>query len=378
MRNEPSDQPTGRLDMAAASASPCATCDTSPCCTHLPLQSFTISDMRGVDHARYLLNFQRIRLGLSADGTWQAYYYHPCRYLDRDSRGCTIHGQPQQPRICVHYNPYQCWYKAALTQDVTEDFLLMDRRRFDFVVEHLEFDALLNLVGNPDWPTMLAAMAQMPIDPAFDDDVEADDVYEQWLADAAYGVASAAPAQGLSYAQLQDPCGGCAAHCCRFLIFPHPVAAHASGLDYLQFALGFPGVELGMSDGGWSLVLRTRCRHLDGDRCGVYGQPERPKICTYYDALSCDYRGQFGRARPEDFFRVRLEHLDWLVETFVFDGEGAVTALPTTASARAHVEWRWQAAVADAQAAGVEPPRAPVAPTTGLIQIEEPEPDGQA
>lgn len=373
----------GGLDLAAASRSPCATCSTSPCCTHLPLQTFSVEDMRGVDHARYLLNFQRIRLGLSADGSWQVYYHHPCRYLDRATRACTVHGEPRQPRICVHYNPYACWYKEAMGASVTDHFLLLDRRRFEYVLERLEFDELLRLVGVPDWPSMIEAMAEMPLDPDFDDDIEDDEAYEQWLTFAAYGGDLEPPRGGLSYASLRDPCTGCSAWCCRFLVFPQPVAEHASALDYLQFALGFPGVELGLSDQGWALVLRTRCRHLDEGRCSIYGQPERPQICTYYDGVGCTYRRDFGRPRPDDFFRVRLEHFDWLLETFSFDAEGNIDGIPTTESARRYVEWRWQAAVhaalADtgdsAEGGGADDgvtARASAPGADGLVRIGEP------
>ena len=110
------------------------------------------------------------------------------------------------------------------------------------------------------------------------------------------------------YEEFLDACSGCGAYCCKTLVFPHGRPSHRRNLDYLQFALGFPGVEVGVSDGEWQLVVRARCRHLtDDDRCGVYGSPERPSICRYYDASTCSYVVQFGQTRPRGFLRVRLE-----------------------------------------------------------------------
>lgn len=82
-----------------------------------------------------------------------------------------------------------------------------------------------------------------------------------------------------NYEAIQNPCTGGAAYCCKTLVFPHGFPTTASNLDYYRFCLGFPGVELGISDAGWSLIVKTTCRHLTEDnRCGVYGQASRPLI----------------------------------------------------------------------------------------------------
>ena len=83
--------PDRRLTLQEARSSPCATCPTSPCCTHLPLHTFHVENMRGLDHAQYLLNFDHIEVGLSQTGEWSAYYRYPCRFLNPDDVQCTIH-----------------------------------------------------------------------------------------------------------------------------------------------------------------------------------------------------------------------------------------------------------------------------------------------
>lgn len=97
-----------RLNYQDAIKSPCASCMTSPCCTHLPLHTFLLSRLIDLDHAIYVLNFDRIELGLSSSGEWSVYYSYACRFLNNQDYNCTIHDNLEQPKICVHYNPYSC------------------------------------------------------------------------------------------------------------------------------------------------------------------------------------------------------------------------------------------------------------------------------
>ena len=125
----------GALTLLEARESPCATCATSPCCTHLPLTTFEVTNLLELDHAAYLLNFDHVELGISSSGEWSAYYAFPCRFLDRDTFGCTVHDTPQQPRICVHYNPYGCWYKRSFNGQDSPHFVRLDRSRFALLAE---------------------------------------------------------------------------------------------------------------------------------------------------------------------------------------------------------------------------------------------------
>src|SRR5205085_3603400 len=112
---------------------------------------------------------------------------------------------------------------------------------------------------------------------------------------------------------------GCSAYCCSTLVFPAAVPNSAAQLDYLRFCLGFPGVEVGVDEDGWNLVVHTTCRHLEGGRCGIYGEPSRPIRCSHYDALRCDYKVRFREPDPEAFLRVPLARFPALAEAFAFD-----------------------------------------------------------
>lgn len=330
-----------RLQYAEALASPCASCQTSPCCAYLPLHTFRITNLTELDHAIYILNFDRIELGLSASGEWSVYYRYPCRFLNRQNFSCSLHNQPEQPKICVHYNPYSCWYKRVLTKGASQDFLRIDRQRLEFIVSQIVFDEFRNIIEVPNWEMMLEGVANLPLLQTPPDE-------EQTFINSINGISKdsgfssdgkAVAEDGLyTYETLNDPCMGCQAYCCQSLFFPHPIPRTIANLDFLKFCLGFPGIQLGITDETWSIVVKTTCRHLRDNRCSVYGMPERPLICKYYDAWKCTYKVQFGLARPAGYVQVPFEHFKWLTECFKFDQHGGVTQMPTTDAIRNYIE----------------------------------------
>jgi Fe-S-cluster containining protein len=363
--------------LAQARETPCMSCATSPCCVHVPLHTFQIRSLVDLDHALYMLNFDRILLGLSVTGDWSVYYRYPCRFLDRSNPGnylCSIHASALQPQICVHYNPYHCWYRRALTDDPGDQFMRIDRRRMERIAELLEFDDRRAIVSTPDWSRLVEIAASLPIEPDYGTPPEPEPVFEQWLAETALGVESRVPSRRRGYHDFADQCTGCAAYCCKSLVFPHGRPTTRRNLDYLQFALGFPGIEVGVSDGDWMLIVKARCRHLTQDnRCGVYGQPERPTLCRYYDATNCTYVTQFGVPRPRGFMRIQLEQFFSVAEACTFDDNGTIVSMPGVDELRDLVEARWAADVAEAGGAddsGAKTDGAPDVPVTALTRAK--------
>jgi len=320
---------------------PCDNC-SAPCCTYLPLNTFNVSHLRDLDHALYVINFPRIEVGINATGGWGVYYRYPCRFLNRDTALCTIYGSDQRPSICAHYNPYSCWYKQVLGPKVDESFLRIDSRRMEALAEHLTFDENLNIVGSPDWPMMLSMLEKLPLSPEYDESFDEDPIFDSWLRNATdAGQREPALETKFSYTSLNNPCEGCGAFCCKYLVFPQPAPTTRVSLDYLQFALGFPGLEIGISDEAWFIIVKTTCRHLSQNRCSIFGKPERPQICRFYDAHACSYVAQFGTPRPHGFMRIRLEQFQMLVEPIGFDECGNITYMPQTEELRRHVEQRF-------------------------------------
>jgi hypothetical protein len=313
------------LDYASASRSPCESCATSPCCSYLPLGGFRVGTLSELDYAKYLLNFQRIELGLTSSGDWSIFYRYPCRYLDRSTFACTVHDTPEQPHICRHYNPYRCWYKAALTRSSTADYVRVDRSRFEMLLTAIGFDAEGNIVESPDWPGLVQAL-DVVHDAPDEDACEPSPGVE--------GSIAAAQSTVYNFEQLQQPCSGCAAYCCKVLMFPMERPADISGLDYVQFCLGFPGIRVSISDAQWAILVDTECRHLKGNRCSVFGMPQRPLSCRYYDEWRCSYKLQFEHQESAGVLRVALEQYRRLLNFVEFDRHGAVQKMPSVADLR--------------------------------------------
>lgn len=325
--------------------SPCASCPTSPCCTHVPLHTFAITNMIELDHAAYLLNFDRIELGLSASGEWSVYYTYPCRFLDRHDFTCTVHNTPTQPQICVSYNPYNCWYKRVFTKSTSPDFLRIDRQRFEFILPEIVFDEERNITEVPDWETLIESLAGVPLqpNPAVSKPPGFDPVTDKWQKLIVnLNNDQSSDEQTYGYKDLNDPCSGCEAYCCKTLVFPQAPPANITNLDYYQFCLGFPGIELGIADDTWSLLVKTTCRHLQDNRCTIFGRPERPLICKYYDAWKCTYKINFGLPRPDGFLRVSLDQFGWLTGCFEFDQNGQIVQFPSTEAIRQSIEEKWR------------------------------------
>jgi Fe-S-cluster containining protein len=334
-----------RLSFAEASESPCASCPTTPCCAYLPLGRIRLESLAEVDHARFLLNFDRIELGLFRSGRWEVFYRAPCRFLDPAEAACRIHDRPEQPRICRHYNPYRCWYKAALTGAAADGFFRVDRARLEAILPRLVFAGDGRLVDVPDWPALQAAWNPLPLPgrPLDGEFPGEDRVDRAWREEALRG-GGAAPAAAATWAELADPCAGCAAWCCRAVTVSHGTPATATNLDFLRFLLGFPGVSVGVAAEGWHIVVRTACRHFTAGRCAVYGRSERPLECRYLDAWGCVPRARLGWPRLPGYLRLNLEHFDTLTAMTAFDADGRITALPPADALRERIEADWRAA----------------------------------
>jgi Fe-S-cluster containining protein len=335
------------LSWSEAMANPCETCDSTACCTHLSLHSFEVATLRDLDYARYVLGFERMVLGITPGGTWHVYYRYPCRYLDRDTRRCTVHGTDGQPDVCKSFNPYGCWYRTSFGEAAAGTLIQVDRHRLDWIAGRCRFRDDRSIEAMPSQEAMREAFAELPVveDPdRAPAEVEADPVYAAWR-DAA--IAGDGPAQrpARTYLSLAEPCDGCAAYCCTALVFPQAAPIARSQLDFFRFALGFPGVELGLAaDGSWTILVRSRCRHLDGTRCGVFGTPERPLVCSFYDAHKCGYKNQLGELRPAAFVRVRHAEFDAVAACFAFDDHGMTVAAPGPDDVREAVEASWRGA----------------------------------
>lgn len=310
------------LSFRQALVSPCVSCSGTPCCSYLPLKTFRLATLTDVDEALYLLNFDNIELGVVPDGTWSVYYRQTCRFNDQTSGACTLHGTSAKPHVCVQYNPYTCFYRGALSEAGSSSYLRIDRTRMRTLADALVFDDERRVVGAPSIDWLVEQFADVPLAASL----------------AAPLTEELAEVPDTSGVAVDRPCEGCGAYCCTALLFSVSPPMNLSALDYLRFALGFPGTEVVVTDSDWHLAVRTRCRHLEDQRCGVFGTEERPLRCGFYDEWVCGYRPVFfGRGAPLTA-RIRLEEFPALLTACVFNLDGSAAVIPTADELRAALD----------------------------------------
>jgi Fe-S-cluster containining protein len=321
-------RPPGGLSLREARQSPCLSCPSSPCCTHLMLRTVELTDLEDVDYAQYLLNFEGLLLGFAADGRVRIYLHQPCGHLDGTTGLCTVHGTDEQPSICVHYADHTCKYRVIMLADAHPAEVLVDRRRLAWWAERVTFDDLRQIETTPEWGDVVRAFARMPLERHPAPPPAPDPVEEGWQA-VALGAKPPADADLLPWGHtaVSAPCEGCEAWCCSTLVFSRPEPGTASDLDFFRYSLGFPGVRVGVAEDGWAIVVKSRCRHLADGRCSVYGTPERPLRCSSYDPLRCTYRKHFGQPVPDELVLVDLADFPSLAAGVAFDRQGQVKAI---------------------------------------------------
>lgn len=304
-----------QLSFKEAQSSPCMDCQVS-CCRYLPLQDFQITTFAQLDYAFYLCNFANIELALVDGQTWRAHYRAQCSRLDESNR-CTLHNTPQKPKVCQRYNGYTCFYKPMFECSESDRFIRFDRARLEAFANLLTFDGHRNIVGYPDIVTLRQSL------PVFHE-VKKDPI-----------VLTIEPSSNpsLRFSDFQNPCQKCKGWCCVNLSFPFSGIHNVGNLDYVWFCLGFPNVEIGISQEGWTVVIQTSCQFFnptlpEGQFCSVFGTDQRPLQCEMYDASACAYKAQFSTQFPKNYLRVTTAQFHQLASLYCFDEHAQLRHAP--------------------------------------------------
>lgn len=261
------------LTLSQAKASPCSQCVSAQCCQLLILETYPLRTLNDVDKTAFYLNFSPIEV-LLEKGTCSVYYSKPCRFFDTETHKCTIHEQPEQPSICVHYNPYTCFYKKVYDdrKQIRNGFIWLDRARLAYLAEQLRFDNDRNIVEAPD----MRALA---------------DVFNRsfpYTPETSEPVGEPAVQTDIPYTSA---CAACGAVCCRSLLFYTEQPFNEGSVDFCTYATGFPGVTYLVADHRWAMLVEAHCRHLDeGNKCRIAGSDERPLRCRYLNPQQCSIR----------------------------------------------------------------------------------------
>lgn len=320
--------------------SPCLSCQTSPCCSHLELTSFPIRTQAELDQALYFSNFSNIDTTLSADWRCTVYFLSRCKNLTAEN-GCAVHNKPEQPLVCANYSPYKCFYSKTMIdkEQVKPDLLWMDSQRWLLMQQWL-YSEEETLAFYPPWHELLQQLLKSPLKSGElfqDTEPVYDTPYANWLI-WAEGQTQLPPTTKYSLSQYRSVCNSCSSWCCTFLSIPLKQPTDFKDIDYIRYCLNFEGTQVAITDSGWSLLVKTKCSHLQNNQCSIYQQPERPRICRYYPEQDCYYRKTVAQPTTTTYLRLAQTEFELMTDLFHFQEQGQLLPLPDVAGIKAYVE----------------------------------------
>ncbi|MCK6482640.1 MAG: YkgJ family cysteine cluster protein [Phycisphaerae bacterium] len=104
-----------------------------------------------------------------------------------------------------------------------------------------------------------------------------------------------------------EPCADCG-HCCRYVTIAIKAPRNRNDYDEIRWYLLHENMRVFIDSDGWYVEVLTRCRHLDGHRCGIY--ESRPIVCEEYEIDNCE---RYGEGDPYiELFTNEQEYLEYL------------------------------------------------------------------
>lgn len=138
---------------------PCEEC-IAPCCRTLLIPHKTPVSWMDWDFIRYILNFQTVDAIVSKGGDWAILIHQNCIHLDEQTHRCKVHNTNEQPKTCVYYNPYQCYYKINLLSKNSPEMYILDREKFKHWVQHIYFDEKEEIVDAPNFENSIQILKE--------------------------------------------------------------------------------------------------------------------------------------------------------------------------------------------------------------------------
>jgi hypothetical protein len=264
-------------------AHPCVGC-AAACCWVVQLQRSVPETIIELEFIKYVLGFRSIEVGIDSKGTWIVNYRAPCRHLTPEMR-CELHGTPDKPLVCQRYDEHNCMYREAFLGGHKASYLRLDLRRFEILQGMLTFDGAGMVADTPTREEMLRAFTEVEArgpEPASDPwppegmlvPLKRLERNVRWSRETGRptGELPHVAKQALTYAEAAEtPCSRCAAPCCQLLVFDFGTPQHVTSVDFMEYMLGFPGLELALTTGGWKTLVHTECQHFDEERCARSG-----------------------------------------------------------------------------------------------------------
>ena len=118
-----------RIPGVAEGVHPCVDCP-APCCQVVVLRRSQIVLEEDLDLVERYLSYENAIAWIEEGGSYAIIFVTPCRKLDRETLGCTVHASSEQPRVCDKYDAHHCWYRKC-NGPIPPGRLKLDRARWD-------------------------------------------------------------------------------------------------------------------------------------------------------------------------------------------------------------------------------------------------------
>jgi hypothetical protein len=120
-----------------------------------------------LDQARYRLLSPAAELMLTRDGDWLLVQWLSCTLFGEETCACSVHGTSAKPKVCVHFNPYDCWFRQNFSDVPNPDAVRFNLARYAKWTEQVQVDEEGSVVALPTFESAQTLVADIPIEPAF-------------------------------------------------------------------------------------------------------------------------------------------------------------------------------------------------------------------
>jgi Fe-S-cluster containining protein len=153
-----------------AAKNPCEGCP-APCCQMQVLPWVPPKNLMGIDHILFCLQFPGTEFIVSEAGEFSIVKWAMCSLFNEKKCICSVHSTPKQPLTCVHFNPYQCWYKRNFVDVVmSPNIYRLNLERYAVWVKKIEFNDDHTITAFPSFQEAQELLKDIPIEPTFKKD----------------------------------------------------------------------------------------------------------------------------------------------------------------------------------------------------------------
>jgi hypothetical protein len=286
--------------------SPCSSCYGSPCCTVVPLTGLRLDSRTDFINLALLACYRNIRLCLKTTGEWSVYLDSFCKYLDPETTKCRIHSKTNQSLICKSYDAQKCWYKPAFKNNQNEEAIFFDLNRLIFLEKYTDFLNKGRIHNEVNWDELVKYISDIPLQ----------------MNDRISGIRKIHSDHLLSFKSCKAE---------NVLFFP-PFEKPSRNIHFelAIFRLGFPGINLAITDNYWSYVVSTEVEH---DNLEKIKKEYFPSIKTDDCGFSFNMLNKvkwFHSKIGDKWVVAELEHIRPLKGLMKYDYFGNITKIPST------------------------------------------------